>query len=67
MGWVPLVMFISISNKEELYYSTNRTTIVATIVLTIVPIEVGQCLHGKANTYFRKIKTDEKNGDRLFF
>ena len=33
-------MVISISNAEELYYSTNRTTMVATIVLTIVPIEV---------------------------
>ena len=37
MGWVPLVMVISISNTEELYFSTNRTTMVATIVLTIVP------------------------------
>ena len=43
MGQVPLVMVISISNTEELYYSTNRTTMVATLVLTIVPIEVGLC------------------------
>ena len=40
VGWVPLVMVISISNTKELYYSTNRTTMVVTIVLTIVPIEV---------------------------
>ena len=40
---VPLVMAISISNIEELYYGTNRTTMVATIGLTIVPIEVGRC------------------------
>ena len=40
MGWVPLVMVISISSTKELYHSTNRTTIVATIVLTIVSIEV---------------------------
>ena len=44
LGWVPLVMVIFISNAEELYNSTKRTTIVATIVLTIVPIEVGHSL-----------------------
>ena len=51
MGWVPLVMVFSISNTEELYYSTNRTTMVATIVLTIVPIEVGPGSFGNGHFF----------------
>ena len=59
MGWVPLVMVISISNTEELlnYYSTNRTTMVATIVLNIVPIEVGQ----QSNP---RLSTSQADGDQ---
>ena len=30
-------------------------------------VEIILCLHGKANTYLRKVKSNEKNGDLLFF
>ena len=57
MGWVPLVMVISISNTEELYYSTNRTTMVATIVFTIVPIEVGRfCRRGPVVSQYAAVQ-----------
>ena len=64
MGWVPLVMVISIPNTEALHYSTNRTTMVATIVLTIVPIEVGLKVEETKRRLLKPIQ-GRGGGDRL--
>ena len=66
MGWVPLVMVISIASTKELYYSTNRTTMVATKVLTIVPIEVGlnhDSHHDKSKTSTNRFSKLPDDGD----